>query len=105
MSYDLGNYLCECAIDNSYSKSFGIKLYLSNLPTKEERLNLLTTYLTHYFNEVAQKNSDYSEMTFEKYLSEMLPKFDEEVKQCMLLSCFNWGVWSLTILKEEDICN
>ena len=53
MSYDLGNYLCECAIDNSYSKSFGIKLYLSNLPTKEERLNLLTTYLTHYFNEVA----------------------------------------------------
>lgn len=49
MSYDLGNYLCECAIDNSYSKGFGIKLYLSNLPSKEERLNFLTIYLKHYF--------------------------------------------------------
>jgi len=34
-----------------------------------------------------------------------LPKFDDEVKRCMLLSNFFWGIWAFAILKDSDVTN
>ena len=50
MAYDLSNYLSECALDNAHSKPPGVKLYLANLPSDEERLRLLNVYLRLYFD-------------------------------------------------------
>lgn len=52
MAYDLANYLNECTIDNAHPKGVGVKLYLENFPTEEERHHFLSVYLKRYFDEI-----------------------------------------------------
>ncbi len=55
MAYDLANYLNECTIDNAHPKGVGVKLYLENFPTEEERHHFLSVYLKRYFDEIVSQ--------------------------------------------------
>jgi thiamine kinase-like enzyme len=97
MAFDLANCLNETMIDNAHAEWPGIKFYFDNMPTDQERLSFLTHYLKRYFNEFEHNSS------FDEYLVTALPKFDDEVKRCMLLSNFLWATWGLEILKDSEI--
>lgn len=44
-AYDLGNYIAEIAFDNAHPLGNGIKLYLNNFPSQQERQQIIKKYM------------------------------------------------------------
>ena len=95
--YDLGNYLNEFCLDNAYPLGTGVAYALSNWPTEEEIVKI-----TRLYYQLTKADTDHSNFSVDD------PEFFQkvkEVKQCMLLSNFYWGVWAIMLLLEADETN
>lgn len=98
-AFDLGNYLTEMALDNAHSFGIGIKYYEANLPTDAEITQISKWYLEGWHRKRGGTDG------FESFCAERLAKFEQDVRQCMLLSCWYWGVWALSMLPDDKVCD
>lgn len=97
-AFDLGNYLCEMALDNNHPYGKGIKLYMENHPSEEEIDQVCKWYLENW-------HAATGEGDLESFFAARKDKFGREVRQCMLLACWYWGVWALSMLPDSEVCN
>ena len=63
---------------------------------------MLRHYLSHFYQNYYKSKSTETE---EQYLAREVPLLKQEVYRCLLLNNYFWGIWSLTILKKENIGN
>ena len=89
--YDIGNYLNELTCDNAYPKGSGVRYYLENWPTDEE----IESITREYF--MLTKPEGHWSMDNEECRSAV-----KQVKQCMILNNYYWGVWAVMMLSEAD---
>ena len=98
MASDLANHLNELMFDND-----SLIDYVENDASEEEVRAFLTRYLKHYYERVLTKQG--SVASWDEYIAEALPKFEQEVRQYRLLRLFGWIVWAFKMLKHEDVCS
>jgi len=87
MAMDIANYLNECAVDNAYPKGMGIKYYPCNFPTEFERNLLIKSYLEIHYEKLNEDKTVTID-DYQRWEKNVFPKFEQEVKQCCLMSSF-----------------
>uniref|UniRef100_A0A7S3ML58 Choline kinase n=1 Tax=Favella ehrenbergii TaxID=182087 RepID=A0A7S3ML58_9SPIT len=90
--YDLANYLNEMCCDNAYPAGTGVAHFLENWATEEEIVNITRLYYQLEKGENAVWSLDDEECRQRVH----------SVKQCMVLNCFYWSVWSIMMLTQEE---
>ena len=98
MASDLANHLNELMFDND-----SLIDYVENDASEEEVRAFLTRYLKHYYERVLTKQGRVA--SWDEYIAEALPKFEQEVRQYRLLRLFGWIVWAFKMLKHDDVCS
>ena len=96
-AFDIANYLNEYMLDNNWSAGNGIRCYVRNYATAEEREHLCKLMLERYFT--TQLRGD----NFDTYWEAKREQILKEVEACLILNNFYWGVWALMMLADDDI--
>ena len=90
--YDIANYLSEFVCDNAYPLGTGVAYAKSNWPTEDEIVSLTRQYYLLTKGDGATWSLEDAECR-QKVL---------EVKQCMVLNNYYWGVWAIMMLSDAD---
>lgn len=78
IAMDIAHYLNECCIDDAHPMDVGVKLYLENFPSENERHELIKYYIRNYYERLAITDSTKDD--YDHFEAVMLAKLDQEVK-------------------------
>lgn len=98
--FDLANTFCELMMDNDYPYFPYVGLYPENCLEEDEFEAYSRYYLELYYTNYYQ-----GDMSKEEYINSEIKQFLENLYTSMILDGFYWGVWSILMIKEDEINN